>query len=527
VRSSTASLLIATALAAGLAAQAGWAAMTTSGTPDETTYLAAGAAVYRHADVAPLVTDGIAPLPVLLWAAAPIAAGAERDYVRAIRFARASAILLTGIPLVLLSYGWLRRTAPPVAAAAGGALIALSPNIVAHAGVAATDICFAAAALGALFALARYVDRPSLPRVAILALAFGAALAAKYSAIALLPAVFAVIATRDRGRPLASRIVRAAAVACAVTVAALLLVWALHGFAMMPARLPLLDGLPLPAPIAGVLSQALHQRGGHPSFLLGRTSTTGWWYYMPVALVLKSTPAELVVYAFAVAAIVGDWRGGGSDACVWRAAIVSFGAFALASRLDLGIRYVLLLVPLLVFVALERWSRGARPRIVAGVCGALVVLQAASSIAVAPHYLSYFNRFAGGPAAGVRYLADSNIDWGQDLPALRTEVARLGGGPLLLSYFGNAPLAAYGVDAKVWDANDQTDLARWRWVAISATHLDGLYVDADVFAPFRSVAPTARAGFSILIYGTERPDVRAAMAETARRWRAAAMPTVR
>jgi len=34
---------------------------------------------------------------------------------------------------------------------------------------------------------------------------------------------------------------------------------------------------------------------------------------------------------------------------------------------------------------------------------------------VAPHYLAYFNELAGGPANGFKELADSNLDWGQDL----------------------------------------------------------------------------------------------------------------
>jgi 4-amino-4-deoxy-L-arabinose transferase-like glycosyltransferase len=522
VRPSTSSLLIALALAAALAAQAGWAAATTSGTPDETTYLAAGAAIYQRGDVAPLVRDGVAPLPVLVSTAAPIAAGARDDYPRAIRLARASAILLIAVPLVLIVHGWLLRTAGAATAAAGSALVAFSPNIVGHAGVAATDICFVAAALVALFALARYVERRSAARAALLALAFAAALAAKYSAIALFPALFAVLAATDRDRPPAARVVRAAAPTIGIAAVALLVVWALHGFAMQPANaVPALGSRPIPAAIAGMLSQAAHQRGGHPSFLLGRTSFTGWWYYMPVALALKSTPAELVVIAFALAACGAGWRQLSADALVWRAAIVSFGAFALVNRLDLGVRYVLLLVPLFVFVALERWRRGARPGTWAAACATLVALQIASAAAIAPRYLSYFNRFCGGPAVGYRYLADSNIDWGQDLPALRDEIARLGGGPLLLSYFGNAPFDAYGVTAKRWDANDQRDLARWRWVAISATHLDGLFVPADVFAPFRLVEPSSRAGYSILIYSTGRSEVRDAMAEVARRWRAA------
>ena len=38
---------------------------------------------------------------------------------------------------------------------------------------------------------------------------------------------------------------------------------------------------------------------------------------------------------------------------------------------------------------------------------------------VHPNYLAYFNEAAGGPAQGWRWLVDSNVDWGQELPGLK------------------------------------------------------------------------------------------------------------
>jgi hypothetical protein len=204
--------------------------------------------------------------------------------------------------------------------------------------------------------------------------------------------------------------------------------------------------------------------------------------------------------------------------------IVTFGAFALVNRLDLGIRYALILVPLFAFVALERWWRVAAGRTLFITGAAVVLLQVSSAVAIAPHYLSYFNRLSGGPAAGYRYLADSNVDWGQDLPALRDVLAALGGRTLLFSYFGNAPFGAYGLSADVWTSAVQQDFRRWDYVAISVTHLDGLFVPGDPFEPFRAVSPSARAGYSILLFSTSRAEVREAMATVARRWRAAESP---
>jgi hypothetical protein len=61
------------------------------------------------------------------------------------------------------------------------------------------------------------------------------------------------------------------------------------------------------------------------------------------------------------------------------------------------------------------------------------------------------------------------------------------------------------------------------WIAIAATYLDGLDVRGDPFAPFRRVPPSARAGYSIFLWATDRPDVREAFATAAAR--AAAVTT--
>jgi hypothetical protein len=55
------------------------------------------------------------------------------------------------------------------------------------------------------------------------------------------------------------------------------------------------------------------------------------------------------------------------------------------------------------------------------------------------------------------------------------------------------------------------------WVAISATHLVGVYLTGDPFGRFRDVAPSARAGYSILLYDTRRFEVRDALNAAAAR----------
>jgi hypothetical protein len=64
---------------------------------------------------------------------------------------------------------------------------------------------------------------------------------------------------------------------------------------------------------------------------------------------------------------------------------------------------------------------------------------------------AYFNQLAGGPSQGYLHLADSSLDWGQDLPALKQWLDRdglqRGGGNVYLSYFGTARPEYYGIQA--------------------------------------------------------------------------------
>jgi len=68
-----------------------------------------------------------------------------------------------------------------------------------------------------------------------------------------------------------------------------------------------------------------------------------------------------------------------------------------------------------------------------------------------PDYLTYFNQLAGGPKNGYKHLVDSSLDWGQDLPALKTWLDQhpnqSATGRLYLAYFGTALPRYYGIEA--------------------------------------------------------------------------------
>ncbi|HZW53420.1 MAG TPA: hypothetical protein VFF00_05250, partial [Candidatus Elarobacter sp.] len=148
--------------------EAGWSAATTSAVLDEVTYLDVSRALYLHGDASRLAALGIAPLPIVLWYGIP-ALVAPEQFTKAIALARSAAIALAAVPLVLVVYYWLAMEIDARAGAVGAALVALSPNVVAHGALATTDVLATGCSLAALAALAQYVDRPTRPTFALLA----------------------------------------------------------------------------------------------------------------------------------------------------------------------------------------------------------------------------------------------------------------------------------------------------------------------------------------------------------------------
>jgi hypothetical protein len=73
----------------------------------------------------------------------------------------------------------------------------------------------------------------------------------------------------------------------------------------------------------------------------------------------------------------------------------------------------------------------------------------ASTLAVYPHTISYFNEVAGGPLNGSAHLLDANVDWGQNLLMLKGWYdAHPEARPFHLAYFGNASPQVAGIEAK-------------------------------------------------------------------------------
>jgi hypothetical protein len=84
-----------------------------------------------------------------------------------------------------------------------------------------------------------------------------------------------------------------------------------------------------------------------------------------------------------------------------------------------NLRYILPAYPYLMIWAASHLIAEKRLPVVQPACWLLVGLSAVSVSVQHPSYIGYFNEAAGGSEQGWWHLADSNVDWGQDLLLLR------------------------------------------------------------------------------------------------------------
>ena len=117
------------------------------------------------------------------------------------------------------------------------------------------------------------------------------------------------------------------------------------------------------------------------------------------ALGLKSTYVELAALVTAPVVFVRGRRQASIAGCGITFAAVLL--LSMASHVSIGVRYVLVLIPLAMMAA-AWWVflPGAGPVITIAVPIVAVAVQAASAVAASPQYLSYFNGLAGGSMNG-------------------------------------------------------------------------------------------------------------------------------
>jgi hypothetical protein len=422
------------------------------------------------------------------------------------------------------------------------ALFAFCPAFLAHGALATSDVMMAFFFLAGAGAWWRHLERPGAAGAALSAVTLGLACVVKFSAVLLLPigglcALVSLIARAraGEGRAAALRLVRTTVLHGAV---AWLIIWGFYGFrfsAFSPALatgagfyrgdwdwiltglgwqrrviVALRDWRVLPEAFLYGFTFVMQFASQRAAFLNGGYSVTGWVSFFPYAFLVKNTLPSLALLLIGLGTLARlGWKPLVARLRPWTPLLALFAVYwatSLASHLNIGDRHILPTYPVLFIAAgaFGAWLDWRRP-VAALLVGGLALCHLGEAWRVRPHYLAYFNPIAGGPANGWHHLVDSSLDWGQDLPALKTWLeANAPGEKAFLTYFGTGDPAYEGIRAECWcmmpDVGPRRRAAPFTAgvYAISATMLQEVYspVRGDwtlaleqEFQTFRAIEP--------------------------------------
>jgi len=265
--------------------------------------------------------------------------------------------------------------------------------------------------------------------------------------------------------------------------------------------------------VAGIKALLHNSSEGRPAFLLGQSRFGGWWYFFPVAFLLK-TPFglhALMLVALGAAFVAAKRSGGarqwmthGARAPATGAAI--FLAVVFFSGFNIGVRHVMPMIPLLAILVAQgvayAWRHGQRA--MQGAIALAFVAFAASSLTAYPYFFGYLSEYAWGRGPADT-LVDSNTDWGQGLLALRDFMRAHNQERVALAYFGSALPEGYGIHyvplRSFLDLPDQPAPDQFpRYIVISATLLTGNYLAGDPYAKLRLAKPVAILAGSLYVF---------------------------
>jgi hypothetical protein len=179
---------------------------------------------------------------------------------------------------------------------------------------------------------------------------------------------------------------------------------------------------------------------------MGEYRREGWPYYLLVAWLVKTPLPSLLLLAAAAVLFARGRRAARLDEAFLLVPALGFFAGYSLSADNIGVRYLIPMFPFLfIFTArLAPAAAGAR-RWAAATLALLLGWQAVEFARIWPDHLSYFNQVAGGPRGGIRWLDDSNVDWGQGLIQLRRHLDTHPMDGYRLCYFGSSDPAYYGI----------------------------------------------------------------------------------
>jgi hypothetical protein len=422
--------------------------------------------------------------------------GALRDLLEGLFAARMVTLGIAALVATLV-YSWARMRHGFIPALFSMALYVFDPNIIAHSQLVTTDLYALGTIALAFFCLWRFAHRRTPANGLLCALALGLSQIAKYSSLALYGLFFAALFLfdlpeiksfwRQDRRKMAGWIVRRYLIYAAAGLIVSLLVinmgflfnrtfthfgdyqFRSRPFQALQTGLPILDGAPVPVPypylegLDWVIQREQTGEGYGKIYLLGelRDGQGFKGYYLLVSLLKTPLASQILVAAALVIYFLDRNRRRdfmGHEIFLLLPVVFYAVYFNFFYNAQIGIRYYLVIFPFLYVLAgglIAGWERFSKRRKILSL--GMVAWLVVSVLAYYPYYLTYFNELVPDKTLTYRYLADSNLDWGQS----KTELER---------YFRDHP------EASQPPANPQSG-----HFAVSANRLVGITADPERF----------------------------------------------
>jgi hypothetical protein len=422
-----------------------------------------------------------------------------------------------------VTFIWTGRVSGRAAAVLAVFFLSMTPAILAHAGLATTDMGLTATLVLALYSAWRWLEDPTLRKALAFGATMGLAVITKFSTLAFLPA--AALAAllgwlyfeKPAPRTAVSLALRRLPQLGLAILIAMIVIWTAYRFsfgripydttALVAGEKPTIS-FPVPAPefFAGIEQVRKHNELGHLTYLLGKVNTVGWPEFYAVALGVK-TPLPLLALALLglglfAAKPAREKRG-------WILLSIALGILVFSSffsQIRIGTRHVLPVFAIFAIAGAHGlvWLLRRFDTLVSrAIVGLAVLALAASSFAAHPDYLGYFNLIASSKPQ--EYLVDSDLDWGQDVKRLGARLRDFGAREVYFNQFAPGDIEKlYGFPKiRPLDVNGPHQ----GWNAVSLTNLEyGLFPEARYayepgfqFWPDK-MQPTERIGSGILLF---------------------------
>jgi hypothetical protein len=443
--------------------------------------------------------------------------------------------LCLSVLLGLMLYGWAKELFGQAAGLFALFLFTFNPDILAHSGLVTLDIGVSFFIFATIYFLWKFIKSGENIYCLLSGATLGMAIAGKYSALLAIPAILfiSLFIVASRIKLTRNLSVKKYVVSLIVLfTVSLLVINATYFFqgtfshlgsfqfqsrVLKPLNTTFLSLLPAPVPydfLKGFDEQLSIQGGKFDSYLYGNVSDSSWWYYYLAAFSLKEPLAWIALLLIALTVNLIYRRINYELILFVLFPPILFLIIISSMSVNIGIRYLLPVFPFLFLFSSsimdpDLLKKISSPRLIQLPVVICSLWYFSASAMIHPHYLAYFNEIAGGPGKGYKFLADSNIDWGQDLISLKEYLSHNQIDKIYLAYFGRVDPRVYGINFDLLP-----DKPVKGYCAISVSYLAGipyhLYKDMKLhFVPpysyrwLSDLQPLAKIGYSIYIYKIE------------------------